>query len=132
EEPEEGALDAEEDEEHGERQGRPVPDPVAEEPAADEPGEDRAARERERPADDAEEVERPLPVAREEEDGERVEEARGVAAHAVARAAGAPRRVRHVDLGDREAARAREDGDEAVELAVERQLPDGVAREPLQ
>ncbi len=83
--------------------------------------EDREADRAEQQPEPAEEVQRPVPVAADERDGEQVEEAAQVALEAVARAAVLARAVVDRQLGDAEAAVVREHGDEAVQLAVEPQ-----------
>ena len=119
EQPERDELDADDDEQHAERQQRSVADALSPEPEHGEVREDdEADRSHEQP-DAAEEVQRPVPVAAHEGHAQQVEEAAEVALRPVARAAVLARAMVHGDLGDAKAAVRREDRDEAVELAVE-------------
>ncbi len=97
-------LHADDDEQHAEREQRPVADRLAGRSSA---RSGRRARpmpdEREHEPQAAEEVQRPVPVAAHERDRQQVEEAAQVALHAVARAAVLAGPVVDGQLGDAEA-----------------------------
>ena len=121
-EPERDELDADDDEQHAEREQRPVADRLAGELEHGQVDEQRACRcAPSGEPEPAEEVQRPVPVAPHERDREQVEEAAQVPLHPVARAAVLARPVVDGQLRDAEAAVVREHGDEAVQLAVDPQ-----------
>ena len=112
-------LHADDDEQHAEREQRPLADRVAERTCGSSGRRAPRPDEAEQQAEPAEEVQRPVPVAAHERDGEQVEEPAQVALEPVARAAVLARAVVHRELGDAVALLVREHGDEAVQLAVE-------------
>ena len=97
-------LHPDDDEQHAEREQRALPDRVAGDLDDRQVGEDDEADDAEQEPEPAEQVQRPVPVAAHERDGEQVEEAAQVALEPVARAAVLSRPVVDRQLGDAEAA----------------------------
>jgi len=129
-EPERQELDADDHEQDRDDQRRALTDPAVEDLLLHEqPREHQHADERDADADTAEQVERPVRVAREEADGHQVEAAAPEARRPEFRLAVQARPVLDVDLADLEPVPVREHRDVAVQLAVEVQRVGDFARE---
>ena len=117
--PSETSWTPDDDEQHAERQQRAMADRLAGQLQHGQVDEQEHPDGSEQQADAAEEMQRPVPVAAHERDGEQIEEAADVALHPVARAPVLARAVVDRDLRDAEATVVGEHGDEAVQLPVD-------------
>src|SRR5438046_3147588 len=93
-------LEADDDQEHAERQQRALADRVAESLDDGQVDEDRDSEQAEDETESAEQMQRPVPVAADEGNGQQIQESADVALDAVARATVLARAVVDGQLGD--------------------------------
>src|SRR5690348_8374444 len=112
-------LESDDDEQHAERQKRATADRVPQCLVDGEVDEDADPDRHQRESEPAEEVQRSMAVPADERDGQEIEEPAQVALDPVTRPPVLPLAMVHRKLCNAKAAVVREDGDEAVQLAVQ-------------